>query len=116
MMQPSGLINDEKEKQEVPVPDAILTYHDSTVDANKRWNVTYQGNKYPVQFQDSDFTTKWQQGEVMFGVGFKLKADVVLKQEWEDSTQSFVTKMIQIIDVKDVIPNDFQLGLKFKRD
>jgi hypothetical protein len=111
MTSQSGLINDDKPKQEIPVADAILTYHDSTVDENKKWNVTYQGNKLPVTFHDPKFIEDWQSGKVIFGVGYRLRADVNLRQEWNEAVSSFLTKSIIVMEVKEIIPNEYQTGL-----
>jgi len=102
-----------KTEQNVPIKDASLNIISLDWELKKRWEFYYLGNKISCKIKDNLFADRIDKGE-RFGKGDTLIVDMEVRQEFDESVNTYINKSFTIIKINDHIERNVQAKMNLK--
>lgn len=93
---------------------AMLNIVRLSFDKSQKWEFYYEGNKIIAKISDGDFIARIDNGE-SFAKGDSLEVELEVRQEFDETVNTYVNKAYKINEVKRHIPRPPQGMLDFPK-
>lgn len=79
---------------------------------NIKWSFIFEGNKINADVEDPDFYKQIDQG-MQFAKGDTMRADIEIRQEFDEGANAWINKSYKVVKVHEHIPRAQQMGFDF---